>query len=81
LVEFFPEFDAMPKLRHGREAAFVRQSLGKAQAKRWLFPTSSEFTAGAGKKAFLAQASAGQLDNNWLILFRLWMRLLQSGSR
>ena len=26
-----------------------RQSLGKAQAQRWLFPTSSQVAAGAGK--------------------------------
>jgi len=47
LVQFFQEFDAMPKLRHGRQAAFDRQSLGKAQAQHWLFPTSSLVAAGA----------------------------------
>ena len=25
------------------------------------------------EKALLVQASAGQLDNNWLILFRFWL--------
>jgi len=38
LVQFFQEFDAMPKLRHGKQAAFDRQSLGKAQASAGCFP-------------------------------------------
>jgi len=40
---FFQEFGAMPKLRHGRQAAFDRQSLGKAQASAGCFP--SQFAA------------------------------------
>ena len=58
----------MPKLRHGRQAAFDRQSLGKAQAQHWLFPISSRSLAEAGAKILLAQASAGQLDNKWLMM-------------
>ena len=63
-----------------RPHTFDRQSLGKAQGQRWLFPISSRSLAG-GEKVLLGQASAGQLDNNWLILYRFWTRLLQSGSR
>ena len=81
LFQDFQEFDAMPKLRHGRQAAFDRQSLGKAQASAGCFPLHlNSQPCWSREKTLLVQASAGQLDNNWLILFRFWMRLLQCDS-
>ena len=71
----------MPKLRHGRQAAFDRQSLGKAQASAGCFPLHlNSQPCWSRENALLAQASAGRLDNTWLILYRFWTRLLQCDS-